>query len=93
MDQRSTDQLSLCPIQGITRKHSQGPKSQKDGCGFPIAQIGVIFSLARGAPIALCIDVLKTHDIKLARKLYKFLNPLDILLGGNRSGGTAISRQ
>ena len=57
------------------------PKSQKDGCGFPIAKIGVIFSLATGAAIALCIDVLNTHDIKLARKLYKFLNPLDILLG------------
>ena len=57
------------------------PKSQKDGCGFPIAKIGVIFSLATGAAIAICIDVLNTHDIKLARILYKFLNPLDILLG------------
>ncbi len=36
---------------------------------------------ATGAAIALCIDILNTHDIKLARKLYKFLNPLDILLG------------
>ena len=30
------------------------PKSQKLGCGFPIAKIGVIFSLATGAAIALC---------------------------------------
>jgi hypothetical protein len=57
------------------------PKSQQPGCGFPIAKIGVIFSLATGAAIALVIDVLNTHDIKLARKLYQFLNPLDILLG------------
>ena len=57
------------------------PKTQKAGCGFPIAKIGVIFSLATGAAVALCIDVLNTHDIKLARKLYQFLNPLDILLG------------
>ncbi len=57
------------------------PKSQKPGCGFPIAKIGVIFSLATGAAVALVIDVLNTHDIKLARKLYEFLNPLDILLG------------
>ncbi|MDZ4872194.1 MAG: IS4 family transposase ISAcma16 [Chroococcidiopsis cubana SAG 39.79] len=57
------------------------PKTQKPGCGFPIAKIGVIFSLATGAAVALCIDVLNTHDIKLARKLYQFLNPLDILLG------------
>ena len=57
------------------------PKSQKPGCGFPIAKIGVIFSLATGAAVALVIDVLNTHDLKLARQLYQFLNPLDILLG------------
>ena len=57
------------------------PSSQKPGCGFPIAKIGVIFSLATGAAIALAIDVLNTHDLKLARKLYSFLNPLDVLLG------------
>jgi hypothetical protein len=57
------------------------PKSQNLGCGFPIAKIGVIFSLATGAAIALAIDVLNTHDLKLARKLYKELNPKDVLLG------------
>ena len=57
------------------------PSSQKLGCGFPIAKIGVIFSLATGAAVALCIDVLNTHDIKLARQLYQFLNHGDILLG------------
>lgn len=57
------------------------PKSQTPGCGFPIAKLGVIFSLATGAAVALCIDVLNTHDMKLARNLYQFLNPLDILLG------------
>ena len=57
------------------------PSSQKPGCGFPIAKIGVLFSLARGAAVALASDVLNTHDLKLARKLYGFLNPLDVLLG------------
>lgn len=46
------------------------PKTQKPGCGFPIAKIGVIFSLATGAAIALVIDVLNTHDLKLARQWY-----------------------
>jgi hypothetical protein len=41
----------------------------------------VLFSLATGASVALVIDVMNTHDIKLARQLYQFLNPLDILLG------------
>ncbi len=57
------------------------PSTQASGCGFPIAKIGVVFSLATGAEEALCIDILNTHDIKLARNLYEFLNPLDILLG------------
>jgi hypothetical protein len=63
------------------QKEYPQPKTQKAGCGFPIAKIGVIFSLATGGAVALCIDVLNTHDIKLARKLYQFLKPLDILLG------------
>ena len=70
-----------CPTLLKIKKHTQGPKSQKLGCGFPIAKISVIFSLATGAAIALAVDVLNTHDLKLARKLYKELNPLDVLLG------------
>lgn len=61
------------------------PTNQKAGCGFPIAKIGVMFSLATGAAIALCINVLNTHDLKLARQLYQFLNPLDILVGDRAS--------
>ncbi|OYD88074.1 hypothetical protein CDG77_25765 [Nostoc sp. 'Peltigera membranacea cyanobiont' 213] len=41
----------------------------------------MVFSLATGAAVALCIDVLNTHDIKLARQLYQFVNHGDILLG------------
>lgn len=61
------------------------PSSQKPGCGFPIAKIGVFFSLATGAAIASVIDVMNTHDIQLARKLYQFLNQGDILLGDRAS--------
>lgn len=57
------------------------PSSQKPGCGFPIAKIGVLFSLATGAAIAIVIDVMNTHDLTLARKLYEFLNPKDVVLG------------
>lgn len=67
-----------------TAKNQQAypqPSTQSPGCGFPIAKIGVLFSLATGAAIAIVIDVLNTHDIKLARRLYEFLNPNDVLLG------------
>jgi hypothetical protein len=63
------------------QKEYPQPSSQKPGCGFPIAKIGVIFSLVTGAATALCIDILNTHDIKLARRLYSFLKPNDVLLG------------
>ena len=63
------------------QKEYPQPSSQKPGCGFPIAKIGVIFSLMTGAAIALCIDVMNTHDIKLARNLYSFLKPNDVLVG------------
>ncbi|WP_375497211.1 IS4 family transposase [uncultured Nostoc sp.] len=63
------------------QKEYPQPSTQKDGCGFPIAKIGVIFSLVTGATVALCIDVLNTHDIKLVRKLYSFLKPNDVLIG------------
>jgi hypothetical protein len=55
--------------------------SQKKGCGFPLAKIGVLFSYATGSVVGIVIDVFKTHDIKLARKLTNYLNPGDILLG------------
>ena len=57
------------------------PSSQAVGCGFPIAKIGAIFSIATGAVVAVVINVLTTHDIKLARQLYQFLNQYDVLLG------------
>lgn len=72
--------VSMPDTQENQKEYPQ-PSSQKQGCGFPIAKIGVIFSLVTGAAIALCIDVLNTHDIKLARKLYSFLKPNDVLLG------------
>ncbi|BAY81462.1 putative transposase, IS4 family [Calothrix parasitica NIES-267] len=69
------------PDTAQNQKEYPQPKTQKPECGFPIAKIGVLFSLATGAAVALVIDVLNTHDIKLARQLYQFLQPLDILLG------------
>ena len=57
------------------------PSSQKAGCGFPLAKIGVLFSLTTGAALGLVIEVFKTHDVKLARLLYDYLNALDVLVG------------
>ena len=72
--------VSMPDTQENQKEYPQ-PSTQKPGCGFPIAKIGVIFSLVTGAVVALCIDVLNTHDIKLARNLYSILKPNDVLLG------------
>ncbi len=65
----------------LNQKAYPQPSNQAFGCGFPIAKIGAIFSIATGAAVAVVINVLNTHDIKLARLLYQFLNPGDVLLG------------
>jgi len=72
--------LSMPDTPGNQKEYPQ-PNSQKTGCGFPIAKIGALFSIATGAAVALVIDVFNTHDIKLARRLYEFLYPGDVLLG------------
>jgi hypothetical protein len=55
--------------------------SQKKGCGFPLAKIGVLFSYTTGSVVGIVIDIFKIHDIKLARQLTDYLDPGDILLG------------
>ena len=72
--------VSMPDTQANQQAYPQSGK-QKKGCGFTIAKIGVFFSLATGAAMAIAIDILNTNDIKLARKLYQFLQPLDVLLG------------
>ena len=67
------------------QKPDPQPHSQKPGCGFPIAKIGYVFCLTVGVAVALAIDVLNTHDIKLAQKLYQFLDQGDVLVGDRAS--------
>lgn len=65
-------------------------KNKKTGCGFPIAKIGALFSIATGTAIASVIDVFNTHDIQLARKLYEFLNPVVSGISVNKSIHTTL---
>ena len=65
------------------------PNSQAPGCGFPIAKFGVLFSLATGAAVTVIVDILNTHDVRLARKLYQELDSGDVLLGDRAFGSYA----
>lgn len=69
------------PDTSLNQQEYPQPTSQKTGCGFPLAKIGALFSIATGAAVALVIDVFNTHDVQLARRLYEFLSPGDVLLG------------
>lgn len=64
-------------------------KSQAPGCGFPLARIVGLFSLATGAAWDLLIGAWKTPEIKMARQLYEQLAPEDILVGDRIFGSYA----
>jgi hypothetical protein len=58
--------------------------NQKPGCGFPIARIVVLFSLATGCVLEAAIGASKgklTGEHALFRSLHKHLKPGDIVLG------------
>lgn len=61
-------------------------KNQKAGCGFPIAKLVVVFSLATAAAIAVRIADFKTSEITLARQWYRTLSANDIALADRAYG-------
>lgn len=68
--------------QAIYPQHS----NQSAGCGFPIAKMVVMFSLATGAVMDVLIATFKTSEVVLARQLYHHLLPGDVLLADRAFG-------
>lgn len=64
-------------------------KRQLPGCGFPLARIVGLFSLATGAAWDLLVGDWKTSEIKLARQLYPHLSAQDIVVGDRIFGSYA----
>lgn len=64
-------------------------KSQAPGCGFPLARIVGLFSLATGAVWDLLVGDWKTSELKMARQLYAQLSPQDIVVGDRIFGSYA----
>jgi hypothetical protein len=69
-------------------------KTQKPGCGFPIARILVIFSLSVGTVLEAAISKYQgkqTGENSLFRKLYDALDEGDIILADRYfSGGATL---
>jgi hypothetical protein len=55
--------------------------NQAQGCGFPVARIVVLFSLATGAVMDLVFGSLHVAENILFRQLWSQLAPRDVLLG------------
>ena len=61
-------------------------KTQRAGCGFPIANVVVVFSLLTGAVVAGCIAAHTCSEIVMSRLLYKSLDPEDVILADRAYG-------
>lgn len=71
------------------RRYPQ-PSTQKPGCGFPVMKVMALFSLTSGAVLQVVRESLHWHDIRLFRRLWRFLRPNDIVLG-DRAFGDYVS--
>jgi len=60
--------------------------NQAEGCGFPIAKLMVMFSLATGAAVGVLVDSFKTSELVLARQIYSVLNAGDVALADRAFG-------
>lgn len=65
------------------------PKSQADGCGFPMIRIAAVFCLFTGALLEATISSLCVHEINLFRSMYQYLRTGCIILGDRLYGAYA----
>lgn len=79
----STTQLADTPDNQL--EYPQ-PSTQKQGCGFPVMKLAVLFSLASGAILDVLTGNLHMHDLRLFRRLWDCLKIGDILLGDRAYG-------
>ncbi len=79
----STLQLPDTPA---NQKRFPQPTSQKPGCGFPVVRLVALLSLNSGAVLQIAVDSLRSHDLRLFRRLWQFLKTGDIVLGDRAFG-------
>jgi hypothetical protein len=79
----STTQL---PDTARNQKRYPQPTGQKPGCGFPMMRFVALLSLKSGAILQVMMDSLRSHDLRLFRRLWKYLQTGDIVLGDRAFG-------
>ena len=64
--------------------------NQKPGCGFPIAQVVVVFSLITGAVVTAMIAPLRSSELVMSRGLYEKLDAGDVVLADQAYGSYVV---
>lgn len=77
------------PDTAENQKRYPQPSGQKPGCGFPVMKFLALFSLASGAILEVLFESLRSHDLRLFRRLWEYLKPGDIALGDRAFGDYA----
>lgn len=62
------------------------PVSQKPGCGFPVANLVGLFCWSTGALVHWAIDNRHVGELTLFRRLYRWLQPNDLVVGDRLYG-------
>ena len=79
----STTQL---PDTARHQKRYPQPTGQKPGCGFPMMRFVALLSLNSGVVLKVMLDSLRSHDLRLFRRLWEYLQTGDIVLGDRAFG-------
>lgn len=66
--------------------HFPQPKSQRPGCGFPVARIVALFCWASGTLVELIVDSLKVGELTLFRQLHDRFSSGDVVVGDRLYG-------
>ena len=79
----STLQMADTPA---NQKRYPQPASQKPGCGFPVIRLVTLLSLNSGAIVKVAWDSLRSHDLRLFLRLWRWLQAGDVVLGDRAFG-------
>ena len=79
----STTQL---PDTARNQKRFPQPTGQKPGCGFPMIRFVALMSLKSGVILKVMMGSLRSHDLRLFRRLWEYLQTGDIVLGDRAFG-------
>jgi hypothetical protein len=71
------------------RKLYGAPRGQKDGCGFPVCHLLVLFSAATGLLLDIFDSPLNTGDLAQSLEAHAHLDAGDILIGDDTFGSFA----